>query len=166
MMFVAVAVNARDARLIPTCISLFTWAKAYHVELVFSDGTAIIADPSGVRMDSNPSYDFYKWAFVPLPNITHTDEISIRQEAENIARHQSKYDYLGALFGWLGSSRKNNDKWYCSELVAHLLEPYFPQFGEYSWITPQQLWKVVSNKVCNEYKEIADLWKLNIPSSR
>ena len=147
MISVAVAVNDRDRGMIPLIVSLFTWSKAYHVELVFSDGKSVVAEPKGIHWGDH-KFDPYTWVMMPLPQITKEQEIKIREEAESIINAEPKYDWCGAIFGaFMNTSFNQKDRWYCSELVAYLLRGVIPEFIKESQFTPAEVWKVVANRL-------------------
>ena len=147
MMYLATAINDRDDVLIPAVISLFTLGKAYHSELVFSDGNAIVVTPKTFNYVKH-SYDWYEWSLVPLPMISAEDEAKIRKATDDILATKPEYDYVGACLGQLGKVFNSKRRWYCSELCRHLIKDYVPNLGdERKFISPSKLWKRVANSV-------------------
>ena len=140
MLSVAIAINDRNNKVVPFVVSLFTWAKAYHCELVFSDGQSVIADPRGVYW-SKRDYDPYQWILLPLFEISADEEAEIRKAAEEVIASHAGYDWLGAILGRFSSSFDDPSKWYCSELTAYLLRNHVPTLNTEEWITPQKLWR-------------------------
>ena len=49
------------------------------------------------------------------------------------------------------SKKENSDKWFCSELIAYLLKPYIPTLDTDKWMTPDRLWKLLSDRIDNIY---------------
>lgn len=152
MMYVAVALNGRSSELIPALVSLFTWSKAYHCELVFSDGYAVVCDPLGVRIEKR-EYDHYRWCFVPLPMINEPEEESIRVEAERLVSLNPKYDYLGALLGRFHANFQNKNKWFCSEITQYLLKPYIYGLNTDEWMSPGDVWKITADYITLNYPD-------------
>lgn len=155
MMHLAVAVNDRSGDMIPFVVSLFTWAKAWHVELIFSDGVTISASPEQVGYRT-AHYGRYKWVLVPLPQISEEDEQQIRDLADDIAIRNPKYDYLGAILGRLVPTAQDSNKWYCSELCRYLLKSKIPSLDDKKWITPDRLWRTVVDDVHKTHPELVD----------
>lgn len=152
MMYLATAINDRNSIFIPTVISLLTFGRAYHSELVFSDNRAIVVTPKFIGYDIHP-YDWYEWSLIPLPMITPRQEEVIRKEVDDILVMHPKYDYLGAIFGQL--SRKvysGKNRWYCSELCHHLLRDTIQGMeDDTQFISPTTLWKMVASYVGDTY---------------
>lgn len=147
MMYLATAVNDRDAVLIPSVISLFTFGRAYHSELVFSDNNAIVVTPKLIGYAKH-TYDWYEWSLVPLPMITPEDELKIRADADGILAGHPTYDYFGAILGQFGKWANSESRWYCSELCRYLLRNHFKDLGERDkFISPTTLWKKVAAQV-------------------
>lgn len=147
MLHVAILINDPDKSLISTIIRRFTRSVAIHAELVFSDGVATIVTPRQVELTKRPNkYDMYHWVMIPLPDITPMQEYLIRAKAEEIYCKNPKYDYLGAISGFFGSSRQNKNKWYCGELVVELLSPYIPKLNTLSWAIPEDIWRALTIK--------------------
>lgn len=144
MMCVAIAVNNRNPQLIPTLVSLFTWSKAYHCELIFSNGKSLVVDPSGVYW-SEAEFDPYQWVVLPLPQVTPEAEAKILSEAQSIIEKKPKYDWLGAIFGKFAKFLDREDRWFCSELTAYLLRDQLPKFDYDRWISPAGVWRVVAD---------------------
>lgn len=143
MLHLAVAINDRDKGLIPTLISIFTLSKAYHTELVFTDGKVLIMDPKGMRFGEPKKYDKYHWVLVPLPWISPMQEDEIRKRAQDFVDLKPKYDWMGALFKGLFHI-EDPEKWYCSEICYELIRDYMPPYSEAlrtGWRTPEDLWK-------------------------
>ena len=153
MMHLAIAVNNRDRKLIPALISLFTWSKAFHTELIFSDGVTFQATSPGVKYYKDVVYDRYQWVLLPLLNITPEIEDKIRKRADAIESRHPKYDYLGAIFGGFHSTIEESDKWYCSELCRCLLRELFPSINDDKWITPDRLWRGVAHDLTTTYSQ-------------
>lgn len=144
MMFVSIAVNDRDSELIPFVVSLCTWSKAYHCELIFSDGQSLVMDPKGCRFEQR-AIDPYKWVILPLPEITEDQETTLRNKAQQIMQTCKGYDWLGAILGvFLKTDVESPRRWYCSELIAYLLKDHITEFqqGQFS---PGDIWRIVAN---------------------
>ena len=156
MMHLAIAVNNRDSTLIPTLVSLFTWAKAYHCELIFSDGTTLQATPEKIGYTTGIQYDRYKWVILPLPQIDDTAEAKILGLADAILEKNPKYDYIGAIFGRWAPALEDGDRWYCSELCRYLIKDEIPALNDDKWITPDRLWRAVADDLDTNYKEYTE----------
>ena len=154
MMYLAVALNDRSSDIISEIISLATWSKAYHVELIFYDGVAAIADISGVRLESRKEYDTYKWKLVALPFISESKERKIRGKAECMIAANPKYDLKGAIFGKWFNNLDKDDCWFCSELCADLLSEVMPELYTDKWLSPGDVWKIVADHISLVYPEI------------
>lgn len=147
MLHVAILINDPDKSLISTIIRQFTRSVAIHTELVFSDGVATIVTPNQVELAKRPGkYDMYHWVMIPLPDITTVQEYLIRTKAKELYCKKPKYDYLGAISGFFGSSRQDKDNWYCGELVVELLSPYIPKLNTLDWATPEDIWRTLTLK--------------------
>lgn len=145
MLHVAILINDPDQELVSTIIRQFTRSVAIHAELVFSDGVATIVTPKQVELAKRPGkYDMYHWVMIPLPDITPMQEYLIRARAKEIYAEKPKYDYLGAISGFFGSSRQNKNKWYCGELVVELLSPYIPELNALDWAIPEDIWRILT----------------------
>lgn len=141
MLRLAIAVNDPDKRFLPSLISIFTRARAYHTELVFSDGNAIEIVGSHLGWVTR-DYDQYKWVMLNLPMVTDEEELAIRHEGQRLLDLHPKYDYVGAILGRFKRSLENPNKWYCSEFCRALLAPYVEGLeNDQKWITPDRLWR-------------------------
>lgn len=146
MMYLATAINDRDKSLLSGFISLFTWSKAYHSEIIFSDGMSLVCTPKIIGMVQRDSFDFYKWALTPLP-IDEAGEKEIREEVAKILETDPKYDYLGAIVGRIFRRVQSSKRWYCSELCGTLLNKHMDGIYDGRWLTPAKLWRRVADKV-------------------
>ncbi len=147
MMKLAVEVNARRGNLIANIIRICTRAKAFHVEPVFSDGTAFVATPSFVGLTSHTNdYDGYHWVLIDCPWMTDAEEQKQRTWAEGINIHNLKYDYLGAISGFFGAHKENSEKWYCGEICAHVFGDAIPELKKLKWCTPDKIWKIIAER--------------------
>ena len=145
MLHVAILINEPNKSLLSAIVQIFTRSVASHVELVFSDGLATIVTPKCMALVQRPNtYDLYHWVMIPLPDISAFQESLIRSRARTILYNKPKYDYLGAIAGFFGSSRQNKNKWYCGELVAELLGEYIPELKELKWATPEKVWRILT----------------------
>ena len=144
MLRLAIAVNDPEKRFLPSLISIFTRARAYHTELVFSDGEAI--EITGKHLGwTTRTYDKYKWVVLDLPMIGMIDEAKIRTAANKLLASSPKYDYVGAIFGRFNNSAQDPSKWYCSEFCRTLLAPYIDGLeDDQRWITPDRLWREIA----------------------
>lgn len=150
MLKLAVALNDPNKSIVSRVIHACTKSAAYHCELLFSDGKSLIVTPKYLGIGLK-SYNFYNWALVPIPGIDEETEIDIREKCESILAKKPKYDYLGAISGFFGSKKEKSDKWFCSELIAYLLKPYIPTLDTDKWMTPDRLWKLLSDRIDNIY---------------
>ena len=157
------AVRLNGSGLIGDIVNIFTKSKSSHVGLVFTDGTSLEVTPEFIGLRDDVTYDFYNWALIPCPFLSYQDEQKIKAELDEILAQHPKYDYLGAISGVFGSYRQDDSKWYCSELVARLLEDYMSEFqsdrNKRKWITPETVWKVVADKVAEYNPEWLKQWK-------
>ncbi len=122
-----------------------TRAPYSHVELILSPDRPVKGDntrPSfsasgrdgGVRMKPI-TFDLESWDFIPVP---WADEGRI----QTAIKHQTglRYDYLGlALSQVLNLRRGAANRWFCSEIIAWILDLPFPSAlspGDlYAWAT-------------------------------
>lgn len=91
----------------------FSWAS--HVDFVTSEGTLIGADwKEGVI---EKEFDQNNYKRVERYEVKGSDQELV--EAYMVSQLGKKYDF-GAIFGFLSRTDKfeNQDKWFCSELVA------------------------------------------------
>lgn len=145
MLHVAILINEPSKSILSAAVQLFTRSVASHVEIVFTDGAATIVTPKCMLLTHRQEpYDLYHWVMIPLPDISAFQESLIRSRAREILFSRPKYDYLGAISGFFGSSRQNKNKWYCGELVAELLGDYIPELKELKWATPEKVWRVLT----------------------
>lgn len=153
MMFLAIAVNNRDSNLIPLIVGLATWSKAYHCELVFSDGVTLQSTPKHVGYVDKVVYDRYKWVLLPLPQISGEREYAIRAMADSLLAKNPTYDYVGAIFGRFIPTAGDSNKWYCSELCRYLLKDDISAIKDEKWITPDRIWEAVANDLDTKYPQ-------------
>jgi hypothetical protein len=147
MLQVAILINDPHKSILSRIVNLFTRSTASHVEIVFSDGMATIVTPSErVLAKRDEPYDLYHWVMIPLPEITYLQESLIRKKAEEIFASHPKYDYLGAISGFFGSSRQDKSRWYCGELVVELLRDYVPELAALNWAIPEDIWFMLADK--------------------
>ena len=143
MMSLAVAINNVKDNFIPAMINIFTFSRCYHTELILSDGTAIYCGPKGVKYIKRDNYDMYSWILIPLNEIDAEAEDHIKKEVNRYIEQNAKYDWIGAIFGRFSSNFNDESKWFCSELCAKLLSPYYPELGiKNVWWSPEKLWKM------------------------
>ena len=152
MLKLAVALNDPNKSIVSRIVHACTKSASYHCELVFSDGMAAIVDPSNIVLSSR-TYTYYNWTLVPIPGIDEQQEVAIRQAYLDILKQDPKYDWLGAIAGFFGSKKEDPKKWFCSELVAYLLAPYVPECDVDKWMTPDRLWKILSDRIDRFYPE-------------
>lgn len=153
MMYLAVAVNARDTNIIPDIVSFLTRSGAYHCELVFSDDNACVVTPKYIGY-MRRTYEWYKWQMLPLPMINAVAEADIRTRCNEIFSRNPTYDWLGVILGALFRNLQTTRKWYCSELCKVLLNPYIPGVKKHEgWITPDRLCRIVSDELANKYPD-------------
>lgn len=144
MLHVAILINDPNKSIFSSIVQVFTKSVASHVELVFSDGVATIVTPQQVELAKRDTkYDKYHWVMIPLPEITSAQEAAIRKRAEELFAEHPKYDYLGAISGFFGSSRQNKSKWYCGEMVVELLKDYILELGILYWAVPEDIWRIL-----------------------
>ena len=159
MMHVAIAVNDRDKTLISTAISILTWSKSYHCELIFTNGDVCSVDPTNGVHWTTRVYDRYHWILLPLPWINHKDEKIIRKWCEDKVESNAQYDYLRALFGNF-CPVDDPLKWYCAELVVEAISPFLPEvFSVDKWYSPNDIWKILADKLNDEYPKSNEQWK-------
>jgi len=126
-------------------ISIFTFGKYSHTELVFSDGMCfgISGRSEGARfkkIDLVPE----RWTLVKL-DVTNFNETRIREKAEKITGVE--YDYLGAFTcGILPMCIHRKSKLFCSEATTDLIRGYYG----YAFLTkgckysPMKLYRALS----------------------
>lgn len=146
MMKLAFAINDRNRSWISSLICIFTKAKAYHCELIFSDGNGVSAFPSeGITFGPKDYNDTYSWVQLPLYWINEYEEQAIRNELQKIMTESKGYDYIGATFGKYWHAAQDSRRWFCSELCATLIAPYVDTIKPHDkWYSPDELWKDVS----------------------
>ena len=143
MVSLAVAINNVKDNFIPTMINIFTFSRCYHTEIILSDGKAIYCGPDGIRYIERESYDMYSWILIPLREVDEEAEQNIKDEVNRYISQNAKYDWIGAIFGRFRSSFNDESKWFCSELCAKLLSPYYPELQmQNTWWSPEKLWKI------------------------
>lgn len=154
MMYLATAVN--DPKWTAAVISMFTKGRAFHSELVFSDGSALEITTRHIGM-VNRVYNWYKWHLIPLPEtvIDNDEETKIRERVTAYLQDDPKYDYIGAVFGkWFPHVQLKN-RWYCSEFCRDVLKDRIPGLGDdEKWITPDRLMRQVGNYIDHIQKQL------------
>lgn len=100
-------------------VSWWTNSPYTHCELRFSDGENFSSSgrDGGVRFkyfDLKPGH----WSIIDL-NVTEAQERSMRRVSERYLG--KKYDFLGILGFLYFRTYGHKDKWYCSEICAHVL---------------------------------------------
>lgn len=145
MMKLAVEVNADHNNWIANIVSIFTRARAFHVEPVFSDGTAFVATPSFVGLTAHVhDYDNYHWVLINCPWIDEAEEQKQRTWAEGINIYNLKYDYLGAISGAFHIHKEDPNKWYCGEVCVKVFGDTVPELKKLKWATPDKVWKLIA----------------------
>lgn len=109
--------KARYGKLVDYIISIFTFSKYSHCEIVFSDGECASSSPrdGGVRFKKIELG--HKWDVYTL--VTHDNEDAVRQWFTD-HDHQG-YDLLGAIGSGVGLNWTSIDKKYCSYCCASAL---------------------------------------------
>lgn len=144
-MSIAFAINNSNKKLIPTIISIYTFSKYYHCELVFSDNKTLCCSVKGLQW-LNRDYTKNNWEVLPLNKISGVQEYQIREEAADIFLNYKGYDWIAAVLGRLNYRINDTNRWFCSELCAHLLEPYYDAITRTRWWSPDALYKAIKNK--------------------
>lgn len=156
MMHAMFKLNDITYNLISFLICVTTWSKCSHVELCFSDGTVLTTEPvKGVHFvdgHKNRTYNPYYWSAVPLPWITPEQENKIYQFGQQLVKEECGYDYCGAILGGLFACQMPN-AYFCSELVAAALSEYTEGLNPMKWISPNGMWKFLSNYLWKNYPE-------------
>lgn len=167
MLHAMFTVNATNkSKLLPFFISLFTWGKVYHCELLFTNGISLTTSLEDgvhwVKRTYNPqdwmkcTYNPYDWVAIPLPWIPRKHEKTIKQWADNLIESGARYDTRRALFGGLFPKVNDTSAYFCSELLAESLAPYTPGLDGSKWYTPNDLWKLLSEFLINNYPQYRD----------
>jgi hypothetical protein len=133
---------AKNGDWVDKLISLTTFSKYSHCELVFSDGEfgSASARDGGVRLKYIEQND--KWEIFELFELKNPDGSKITQrDAKDmhnwfIANDGQKYDWPGAIMSLFGLNCSSSNKKYCSYVCALLL-------GLYPTVTPQKLFKTL-----------------------
>lgn len=147
MMKLAIEINPSEMKLLSNLVSIFSRGRAFHVEPVFSDGTAFIATPDFVGLKNRfSSYDKYHWILIDCPWISKEEEQQHREWAEDICSKEVKYDFLGAVSGFFGSKREDPSKLYCGEICAKVFGNDIPELNNITWGTPDAVWRLVAEK--------------------
>jgi len=104
-------------------ISAYTNSEFSHTELIFGDDITFSSSPidKGTRFSNINKFDLSCWIIFELDitklNLTET---YIKAEAKKLNNY--KYDWVGIFFSqFLKLNIENNQKWWCSEVVAYLL---------------------------------------------
>lgn len=157
MVSLAFSLNKRDPELTSFLISLFTWSKCFHCELIFSDKKVLRCDNKGIYW-TEAIHPYYLWTVLPLPTITTEQEQSMREKAEQLVASKAKYDWTGAILGSFSPYFNSPERWFCSELCAYLLTDALPMIftDPKKYWTPGNLWKAIGaylsqQGVYNEY---------------
>jgi hypothetical protein len=116
------------------------WTKGLyqHSELRFSDGMSFSSRNNGVGFKKIHYSHPERWDFIDL-NVSKRDEDAIRQHA--LLHCGERYDWTGIyLDQFLGTKIHTEDKWWCSEIIAHVLNIY-PEMTD-----PTELHKAVGEQ--------------------
>lgn len=126
-------------------VSAATFSRYSHVELVTPDGKLFSSSPrdGGVRI-ADVNLQSGKWDLMTVPGrwLSH-----IRLWAE--AQIGDKYDWWGCLTAALPIKRQSRNKWFCSEIVATVLNDTWrsmtdpPCAGIPVLVTPGRLFKLL-----------------------
>lgn len=153
MLHAMFAVNSRDKTIMPAVISLFTWSKCYHVELLFTDNMALTSTPKGGVHFIERRYDTYNWVALPIPWVKARHAKEIRRWGESLVEAKTQYDFSGAVFGRFSKKMDNPKKYFCSELVAEALRQYSDFLRNDRWYSPEMLWQSLSNHLSAEFPQ-------------
>lgn len=133
--------NSNDAWYWKTSAKLIQWwtkSKYFHVEIAFKDKWVAAHTDTGIRMEQlKPLYDNnYEYFELEVPNITKEQE---RILIEFIKEQENKgYDWKGIFLSQiLFLNWEHPEKWFCSEIVAKVLELLYVQ--EFMGIAPNKL---------------------------
>jgi hypothetical protein len=102
-------------------VRTFTKSDYSHVELRFSDGMCFSSSPrdGGTRF-KKIDIDDKNWHIIDLYNVSKDTENKIRNLANEMVN--KKYDWLGVLGFVIPLFPSDENRWYCSEICAYLLD--------------------------------------------
>ena len=135
--------NAEYGRFWDKLVAKWTRGRYSHVELIFDNGLAYSSSPrdAGTRF-AKIDLDSPHWDYIDIK-----DEYINKDVAFLIAEeHQDKkYDWAGIL-GFVFIKRWGRQKkWYCSEIVAHILRKSSEKYHFLpKRITPNKLYKLLT----------------------
>jgi hypothetical protein len=93
-----------------------------HVELVLDDGSAITAD-CWAGVVRRPFVPGPKWRVLDLPHTMCPDRTHVAALDTFHVEQGAKYDWLGIFLSQaVKLNRQHPSRWFCSELVAHILK--------------------------------------------
>ncbi len=108
-----------NATLMDKAISVCSFGKYSHVELVFSDGIWFsISAREGVARFKKIIPKPESWAFIDL-NLDVSTERHLRKLAKDMVGME--YDYIGALFSITPICIQKSNKIFCSEAITNLI---------------------------------------------
>lgn len=135
--------DCKSAKMLDKVIGIFSYYS--HVEVQFSDGMSFSSSPrdGGCRfkqIEYNPEH----WDIVEV-EIHPQKEIMIRNHC--ISKAGYKYDYIGALTSILPFCIQKNKKYFCSEIVANILNEHgVLHIGDGCRYSPSELYNKIKRR--------------------
>jgi hypothetical protein len=132
-------------------VSIITYSKYSHVELIFSDGMWFSSSPrdGGVRYKQILAKDDH-WDYITLPKISDKEEDIIRKWCDS--KLNSPYDWMGIVGLLLPIIRECHWKWFCSEICVWALRQtqwfHSPLISLTNYkppkVSPGKLWRILN----------------------
>jgi uncharacterized protein YycO len=116
-------------------VCLLTCSEFSHVDYIFDNGAAYSSLPStGVDYNSDKN-DIEQWYELEVPQKIIVENFILKQRGK-------PYDYMGIVGFLFNRTWQEDDKWFCSELIAAAIEySGLPLFNKrVSRITPRDLY--------------------------
>lgn len=110
--------RANRGGLFDRIVSICSFSKYSHVEMIFSDDMSFSSTPwdNGVRFKKITYND--DWDFV---NVTLNPKIENEIRAFCEKENHKKYDWIGAV-GFVIHIRGDKKRWFCSEIIIEALQ--------------------------------------------
>lgn len=117
-------------------IRAFTWSRWSHCGIVDGDNVIEATAKHGVKVTPIAEFKrrYRSFAIAELP--------CREQDPISVARQQigKKYDWSAVFSLVLRTGWNSDDKWFCSELIAHCIGLF--RSDRTGRVTPEELWKI------------------------
>jgi len=129
-------------------VSIFTLGKYSHTEIVFSDNVSFSISPrENIARFKSINYHNGSWDILEFKTSIEQERL-MRAEAEKLVNESTQYDYAGALFSPLKLCIQKEEKIFCSEVCAYLLNKYNVFDLENGCrYTPSRLFNIIKSKI-------------------